>query len=231
MGDGKRSFVDAQPASPHPMLGSVENSRRESTTSIPAGPVFSTPCSSDTHAFRRPSRTPSTRSTRSSAPAWPPSTSMSIAPAAPRPAGRAAAPNHHRAPRGSAREHAQRQGTNDRPAHDRRRDPHRALRPTPSQLRARTRTRRPAHLGAALVTFNLRIDDIHPAQPVTFKLRPTFRPAKYENVGRMTAEPSHRSERLVAKDGILDWRYRVHRAATSRSTGRFRVASAPRSEH
>ena len=28
-------------------------------------------------------------------------------------------------------------------------------------------------LGAALVTFNLRIDDIHPAQPVTFKLRPT----------------------------------------------------------
>src|SRR5450755_3348245 len=41
--DEKRSFVDAQPASPHPMLRSVENSRRESTTSIPGGPVFSTP--------------------------------------------------------------------------------------------------------------------------------------------------------------------------------------------
>jgi DNA invertase Pin-like site-specific DNA recombinase len=53
------------------MLRSVENSRRESTTSIPPGPVFSTPCCSDTHAFRPPSRTLTTRSTASSAPAWP----------------------------------------------------------------------------------------------------------------------------------------------------------------
>ena len=74
---GKRSFVDAQLPSRHSMLRGVENSRRESTTSIPPGPVFSTPCSSDTHAFRRPTRTLTTRSTPSSAPAWPPRTSMS----------------------------------------------------------------------------------------------------------------------------------------------------------
>src|ERR1035441_5355684 len=46
--DEKRSFVDARPASPHSMLRSVENSRRKSTTNKSAGPVFSTPCFSDT---------------------------------------------------------------------------------------------------------------------------------------------------------------------------------------
>jgi hypothetical protein len=90
-------------------------------------------------------------------------------------AARTAAPNHHRTPRRPGREHAQRQGTTDRHTHDRRRDPHRAPRRAPSQRRTRPRARQPADLGAALVTPDLRIGDINPAEPVTSMLRPTAR--------------------------------------------------------
>jgi DNA invertase Pin-like site-specific DNA recombinase len=55
--DEKRSFVDTRPEGHRSMLRSVENSRRESTTNIPADPVFSTPCFLDTRASRPPSRT------------------------------------------------------------------------------------------------------------------------------------------------------------------------------